>query len=106
MFTNILGSPIALSSRVPVRLRSEDDPQNPVVQALQARLESIDSEILRLAKLASETDDARRQQQYWDLAKDLQKEARSIRAGLGAERVCAERPRWWNRLLRRHKVRH
>ncbi len=50
-----------------------------IVEALQARLKSLEDEILRLAKLASETDDRKVQQDYLDLAQDLQKDAREIR---------------------------
>jgi len=81
------------------------DSDDAVAQALQARIEAVESEILHLTKLASETDDSRRQQQYWDFAKDLQQEARLIRAELRAQPVCTEPPRWWNRWLRRRQVR-
>jgi hypothetical protein len=53
--------------------------ENSVVQVLEARLQSLEDEILRLVKLASETDDRKLQQTYLDLAQDLQKEARGIR---------------------------
>jgi len=83
----------------------KDDPDDAVAQALQARIEAVESEILHLTKLASETDDTRRQQQYWDFARDLQREASLIRAELREKRAGAERHRWWNRLLRRRQVR-
>jgi hypothetical protein len=47
-----------------------------VVQAFEARLQSLEDEILRLVKLASETDDRKVRQKYLDLAQDLQKDAR------------------------------
>jgi len=49
------------------------------------RLESLEAEISRLVKLASEEKDFRQQEQYWALAKDLQKEARDIRSTLRGE---------------------
>jgi hypothetical protein len=45
----------------------------------EARLKNVEDEILRLVKLASDTDDRKLQQTYLDLAQDLRKEARGIR---------------------------
>jgi len=72
------------------------------VSALQARIESIESEILRLVNLASRADDTQVQERYWNLAKDLQTEARLIRAELRAQQASSER-RWWNRFFLRRK---
>jgi hypothetical protein len=52
---------------------------DPVVVALQARLEAIEQEIDRLTRLAAAEDDYVRRQQYWDLARDVQAEARKLR---------------------------
>jgi hypothetical protein len=51
------------------------------VEALQARLRVVDDKILRLTMLASKApDDRRRLDDYWDLAQDLQREARELRS--------------------------
>jgi hypothetical protein len=46
-----------------------------------SRLKVLEEEILRLSKLAAESSDQLRQDQYWNLARDLQREARALRAG-------------------------
>jgi hypothetical protein len=50
-----------------------------VVEALQDRLKILEEEILRLAKLASQSPDKIQQDSYWQLARDLQREARNLR---------------------------
>jgi hypothetical protein len=50
------------------------------VEALQSRLKIIEDEILRLANLASQTSEKDAQENYWLLAKDLQREAQGVRA--------------------------
>jgi len=49
------------------------------VGALRARLQVLEDEILRIAKQASESPDQSVQDNYWDLAQDLQREARGLR---------------------------
>jgi hypothetical protein len=49
-------------------------------EALEERLKVLEDEILRLAKLASESSDKSQQDNYWLLARDLQREARDLRA--------------------------
>jgi len=56
--------------------------EDPTTQALESRLESMEAEIVRLVKLASESQDSCQQEQYWVFAKDLQTEAREIRSTL------------------------
>jgi hypothetical protein len=51
-----------------------------VVGALQDRLKILEDEILRLAKLASQSSDQIQQDNYWQLAQDLQREARELRS--------------------------
>jgi hypothetical protein len=48
------------------------------VEALQSRLKIIEDEILRLTNLASQTEKIL-QENYWLLAKDLQREAQGVR---------------------------
>jgi len=50
------------------------------IEALQDRLRALDDEILRLTKLASESSDKSQQDNYWLLARDLQREARGLRS--------------------------
>lgn len=50
-----------------------------IAAALEARLEVIEREIDRLTRLAASEKDAARQQQYWELARDTQAEARKLR---------------------------
>lgn len=61
-----------------------------VVPALEARLQSLEDEILRLAKLASGTDDRKVQQKYLDLAQDLQRDARETRRELFKNRRAVD----------------
>ncbi|HXO34311.1 MAG TPA: hypothetical protein VN901_18340 [Candidatus Acidoferrales bacterium] len=58
------------------------------VEALQARLKVLDDEILRLTMLASEAPDKRQQEHYWDLARDLQREARELRSEIKKVSEC------------------
>jgi len=51
-------------------------------KALQARLKVLDDEILRLINLASRVPDRAEQDKHILLAKDLQREARTVRAEL------------------------
>jgi hypothetical protein len=60
----------------------------PAVEALEARLKVLEDEILRLTKLASQTQDQRQQDKYLRLAQDLQREARSVRAEI--EKIALE----------------
>jgi ferritin len=55
---------------------SEDEA---VAGAIEERLKAIEEELRRLTELASEEKDAERRQQYWDLARDVQAEARKVR---------------------------
>jgi hypothetical protein len=50
-----------------------------LVEALQARLEVLEDEILRLTKQASQSSDRNDQDNSWRLAQDLQREALSLR---------------------------
>jgi hypothetical protein len=52
---------------------------DPIIAALQSRLESLDQEIDRLTCLASEERDLAKQEACLGLARDLQREARAIR---------------------------
>ena len=52
-----------------------------IQEALEARLKALEEEILRLSKLAAESSDQLQQDQYWNLARDLQRETRALRAG-------------------------
>ena len=52
---------------------------DPIAAALQARLETIEHEIDRLTRLAAAEEDADRTQKYWELARDVQSEARKLR---------------------------
>jgi len=49
------------------------------VEALEARLQVLEQEILRLTKLAAESSAQIVQDNYWRLAEDLQREAREVR---------------------------
>jgi hypothetical protein len=49
-------------------------------EALRARLKVLEDEILRLTKLASEAPDKVHQDNYWCLARDMQREARELRS--------------------------
>ncbi len=60
----------------------------PALEALEARLKVLEDEILRLTKLASQTQDQRQQDTYLRLAQDLQHEARSVRAEI--EKLASE----------------
>lgn len=51
-------------------------------EALQARLQVLEEEILHVAKLASQSSERVDQENYQRLAQDLQREAREIRSQL------------------------
>jgi len=51
-----------------------------VPEALEARLKVLEDEIWRLSKLAAESSDQLEQDKYWNLACDIQREARALRA--------------------------
>jgi ferritin len=55
-----------------------------IESVLEEHLATIEKEIARLADLASAEQDFERQQQLWDLARDLQREAREIRSRIVA----------------------
>jgi hypothetical protein len=61
-------------------------------RALQARLATVEDEILRLVKVASETDDPKLQQTYLDLAQDLQRDARETRNQVSQDLDRQEEP--------------
>jgi predicted DCC family thiol-disulfide oxidoreductase YuxK len=50
------------------------------VEALQTRLKVVEDEILRLAKAGSQESEKAQQDNLWHLARDLQREARELRA--------------------------
>jgi hypothetical protein len=50
-----------------------------LIEALQDRLKVLEDEILRLINLASQSSDRSQQDNYWLLARDLQREARNLR---------------------------
>jgi len=54
----------------------------PSPEALESRLRVLEEEILRLIKLASQSEDQPVQDNYWRLAQDLQIEARGLRSVL------------------------
>jgi len=72
--------------------REQQDHQSPqpaslgdsVLAALQARLQIIEAELVRMTDLACKAQDRDRQEQYWQLAQDLQREARKIRAEINS----------------------
>ena len=51
-----------------------------LVEALQSRLNVLEDEILRLTNLASQTSEKNQQENHWLMARDLQREARQLRA--------------------------
>ncbi|MFY9948541.1 MAG: hypothetical protein WAK27_07585 [Candidatus Sulfotelmatobacter sp.] len=53
-----------------------------LVEALQSRLKTLEDEILRLTNLASQTSEKDQQENHWLMAKDLQREARQLRAAI------------------------
>jgi hypothetical protein len=50
-----------------------------ISEALEARLKLLEDEIVRITELASQSPDHVQQDNYWCLAKDLQREARELR---------------------------
>jgi hypothetical protein len=52
---------------------------NPIEQAIQARLDTIEQEIDCLSRMAASAKDIALQRQYWELAGDMQAEARKLR---------------------------
>lgn len=62
-----------------------------VVEALQARLKVLEDEILRLTKLAAQSQNQAEQDKYWRLAQDVQREARALRAEI--EKLRTEEPK-------------
>ncbi len=64
-----------------------------VVEALQDRLKVLEEEILRLTELASRSFDKIQQDTYWQLAQDLQREARKLRCEISrlSETTAADR---------------
>jgi hypothetical protein len=57
-------------------------------EAFQARLKVVDDEILRLTVLGSGTPNKRQPDYYWDLAHDLQREARELRSEIKRISPC------------------
>jgi hypothetical protein len=51
-----------------------------MLEDLQARLKVLEEEIVRLIKLASQASDNDKQDNYYRLAQDVQREARELRA--------------------------
>jgi hypothetical protein len=49
-------------------------------EALSARLQVLEQEILRLTQLAAQETESERQDKFWQLAQDLQREVREIRS--------------------------
>lgn len=49
-------------------------------EALESRLQVLEDEILSLTNLASQTPEQDQQENHWLLARDLQREARALRA--------------------------
>jgi len=49
-------------------------------EALESRLKTLEDEILRLTKLASQSPEKDQQENNWLMAKDLQREANALRA--------------------------
>jgi len=56
-----------------------DDVIGPIVRALEDCLRDVESEIDRLTRQAASTFRQKQQDQSWELARELQREARSIR---------------------------
>ena len=50
-----------------------------LAEAIRERLTTIECEIDRLTRLAAATEDAARQREYWDFARDLQADACKLR---------------------------
>jgi hypothetical protein len=68
-----------LRARVGRAATNPESVDEPIIAALQSRLESLDQEIDRLTCLASEERDLAKQEACLGLARDLQREARAIR---------------------------
>jgi hypothetical protein len=66
-----------------------------VSAALEARLEALEEEIDRLSRLASSAKEVEAQQQYWNLARDAQIEARNLRKEFRELKAPASRPKRW-----------
>jgi hypothetical protein len=77
-----LGTPGVSAAGCLARAGRSARAEDAVLRALHARLDAIESEIVRLTDLASATDDLNRQEEYWAMAQDLQRAAREIRAQL------------------------
>ena len=50
------------------------------LEALQARLQVLEQQILRLAQLAAQEKETEQEDRFWQLAQDLQDEARQVRS--------------------------
>ena len=87
--------PIVTISPKPVCLPLSAESTEALLRVAEARLKSVEDEILRLVRLASEADDRKLQQTYLDLAQDLQREARGIRIQL-SECLNASWPTSWS----------
>jgi hypothetical protein len=66
---------------------------DPVAEAFEERLEAITRQIDRLTRLAAETEDATERQEYWNLARDAQAEARKLRREFSTYAPNDPRPR-------------
>ncbi len=66
-----------------------------VAAALRARLEALEEEIDRLMRLASSAKNAETQQRYWNLARDVQSEARKLRNDFHELKSPANRTKRW-----------
>jgi hypothetical protein len=49
-------------------------------KALEARLQILEQEILRLTRVAAQEKETEQQDRFWELARDLQREAHEIRS--------------------------
>ena len=68
-----------LRARVGIRRAEPRSVGEPITAAIEARLESIENEIDRVTRLASQELDLTRQEAFLALARDLQRNAREIR---------------------------
>lgn len=59
-------------------------------EALQSRLKLLEEEIWRLTNLAAQTPDKDQQENHWLMAKDLQREARELRAQMAKSSDSAD----------------
>ncbi|MGA3372097.1 MAG: hypothetical protein ABSC48_10085 [Terracidiphilus sp.] len=78
--------------------------ENPIEAAIQSRLEGIEQEIDRLTRLAAGEKETAQQRQNWELARDMQTEARKLREELSKLSIQSGAPKRWPFLGRLRKT--